>query len=821
MRQKFVFVTAIAVCLTLALVPALADERTIDRHGDRTKAGKGVTAKPGVQIDPSDMAIFTTASGTSTATTTRAASMLSAVPKADPETKLQMLRQLTTMNLESTEQNDAIRSAAFEMLAEQYSASPSRQVMILGKALQFAPDSARRSELESKITALGGDVFALTFNTASLNTYARRDPGADDSCLGAAAVSLPHAETMSIQNDPVAGIVDHNWRSFDLVGAAEDGHFVSIETISDEPGSGTDDTDLRLWDGCPPDGNELAFNQDIPGDFTSRIDSGCLRPGTYYVEVGGFFDQSSPDNFDLEIQITGTCFVPIFDGFEPDNSRADAAGIGHPTPHPPGLGWGRANREIQARSMVNPDREDELGDIDHAEFALTQTSLVRLGTAEQFPTFFNGFTSGSPFSTDTTMGLFFENEPDYGGRCNQSTSNFEPTCITDADCPDPLLDPLPGLPPCIPLQTFPLSKFGNENPIATNDDRPSGGFGSELLVCLPKTSPGTPSSSLQALGGDFLVQVNPWQEPGGINYVDPFDYELMVKNEVGCIYEVEPNGNCCGGQNANPIEVGSTVAAMYDFAATNPSIDRDHFIFDIDSTTNLLFETASPNPDLADTVVQLIVGPSDSGGFFFAGPQDDNSGEGLLSSFTAAIPPASALLGNQVRDANYIVRIFSQFAQPNFYYEFSLLKALDLVAESEPNNSEAEAQSVPFPSLIQGNLAAGCDYDVYQFELTEATFVTIFDDDGAGGDIGDGGLQVTDCSGNVFGCDEDGGPVYLSILDGCLPAGTYCVKYRPWNGGTTFDYDLTIDGVAGCSPTDPPMLNGDNAGRCSNFDSCS
>ena len=209
MRQKFVFVTAITVCLTLALVPALADEYVTDRHGDRNKAGKGVSAKPGVTIDPSDLAIFTFGGASSSAATNRAASMLSAIPKADRDIAIQMLRQLTTMNLESSEQNDAIRSAAFELLADQYSASPSRQVMILGKALQFAPDSARRSELESKITLLGGDVFALTFTTASLNSYARRDPGADDSCLGAAAVALPHTETMSIQNDENAGIVDH------------------------------------------------------------------------------------------------------------------------------------------------------------------------------------------------------------------------------------------------------------------------------------------------------------------------------------------------------------------------------------------------------------------------------------------------------------------------------------------------------------------------------------------------------------------------------------------------------------------------------------
>ena len=66
MRQKFVFVTAMAVCLTLAAVPALANERTIDRHGDRTKAGKGTSAKGAVTIEYSDdeIAVFSIVTAT-------------------------------------------------------------------------------------------------------------------------------------------------------------------------------------------------------------------------------------------------------------------------------------------------------------------------------------------------------------------------------------------------------------------------------------------------------------------------------------------------------------------------------------------------------------------------------------------------------------------------------------------------------------------------------------------------------------------------------------------------------------------------------------
>ena len=423
------------------------------------------------------------------------------------------------------------------------------------------------------------------------------------------------------------------------------------------------------------------------------------------------------------------------------------------------------------------------------------------------------------------MGLYYSNEPDYGGRCNQSTSNFEPFCKTAADCPDPLLDPIDGFPACIPLQAFPLSVFADENPIATNDDGPNG-FASELLLCLPRTAPGGPSAALQELPGDFLVQVTPWRVPGTFNYVDPFDYELQVKNEVGCLYEQEPNGNCCGGANGNPIEFGQRIAAMYDFSATNPFIDRDHFIFDVDVETNVLMETHSPNPDLADTTINLIVGPSDTGGFFFAlsGATHDaaaDAGAGLLSRLEVVLPPASALLGNQVVDANYVARVFSTDVQPNFYYEFSLNKSVPIEVEAEPNDTEATAQSIQFPSLVQGNMG-DCDYDVYEFTIDQPTFVTISDDDlgDSPGDIGDGGLEVTDCNGTRIGCDEDGGPVYLSILQGCLPAGTYCAKYRPWSSGLTYDYVMTFAGTPGCTPDDPPHLTGDEGGRCADFDTC-
>ena len=98
---------------------------------------------------------------------------------------------------------------------------------------------------------------------------------------------------------------DHDWRSFNVPGP--DAWDVRIETISDLPGSFTDDTDLALWMNCPEmAGTLIGFNDDKGGDFTSRINASALAPGTYYVEVGGFADTETPDDFTFELEVTGT-----------------------------------------------------------------------------------------------------------------------------------------------------------------------------------------------------------------------------------------------------------------------------------------------------------------------------------------------------------------------------------------------------------------------------------------------------------------------------------------------------------------------------------
>jgi len=787
--------------LTLAAGIAVTGERIVDRDGDRSKAAKGrhpTFEAPRFSPQVVHMPTALRSSGSRMAATDKATILLALAAKQEHDQAFATLQQIVMMDLPSNERADDVRSRAHEKIARFYTGAPSKQVVHLGLALQFAAAAERRADLQRRILDLGGDLFVLAFRDGPATAYTRRDPGADDSCLGAVAVATPHTETMSITP---AG--DHNWRSFDV---GPHGEAMRIETISDFPGSGTDDTDLGLWDGCPENGGTLiAFSEDIANDFTSRIETECLSPGTYYVEVGGFFDISTPDNFTLEIETIDVCIIPPVDSFEPDDERDQAKTIGYSTSTPPhAYGWGRSRKEIQTRSIFPP------GDRDFVEFRLTRNELVRMGTVGQYPTFFNDFNGSDPGDNpDTVLKLFYENNPSYGGRCNQPDLGFLPVCYSNEDCPDPLDNPIPGFPPCIPLYLYldivPVDPF--DNPLVVNDDRSVGDLGSELLLCLPSSAANSPSLTLQRWGGDYHVEIQAFSAS------DQFDYELQVKNEVGCLFEQEPNN---AFEDATPIEVGQSIAAFYDFVATNPVADADLYRFDVDETTTLRFETFAPNSFQSDTALELYVGPDDNGEFFFTGISDDDGGAGFLSALTLTLLPANELLGNTIADADYFLNVTSFFYNPNYYYEIDLeVVAGPDVVEIEPNDTEASANPVSVGDTVAGVISVSCDYDTYTFTIGEATFVTI--EETAGGDAA---IQLTDCSGDVLSCDDDSGPGFLSLIDGCLPAGTYCWKIRAFAAGDTFAYELELSGTAGCMATDPPAMSGDNRFICLDFDTC-
>jgi len=798
MRQKFVFVTAIAVCLSLALVPAFASGRTVDRSGDRTKAAKGQGATAVVPEFEEQLRSIPANSRLSgdTSVANKATAMISAAAKQEGDTAIATLQQVITMDFESTDQTDRIRSSAHEMLAGLYPESTAKQVMQLSMALQYASDPARRAGIENRISELGGDVFSTAFTTNGLNSYTMRDPGADDSCVGAAAVALPHSEVMSITP---AG--DHNWRSFDVPGP--DGALVRLETFTDGA-AGSDDTDLTLWSECPPV-NQVAFNDDKPGDFTSRIDTGCLIPGTYYVEVGGFFDISTPDNFTLEIEQTGSCEVPPLDGFEPDDSRDDdLADIGLPTDSP-GNGWGRAKKEIQGRSMFPP------GDIDHANVKLTKNELTRMGTRTTWPTFWNNFdTSPNGTNPDTILTLLYDNEPDYGGRCNNELNGFLPVCFSDAECPPcalPDCSPISGLPDCVPIQLFNVP-VDFENPLAENDDRGGGDFGSELLMCLPRSQPQSDSLTMANNPGDYLVRVSPFSAN------DFFAYELNVKNEVGCLFEDEPNGTFA---SATPYEIGTIVSGFYDFVETNPYADDDLYSFDVAATADVAMQTFAPDSLQSDTFFELFVGPDDVGDFFFTGVSNDDGGSGFLSAIAVTLPPASALLGNTTADADYYLNVTSAFYNPNYYYDLaSAFISASAASETEPNDTIGSANTINIGGTVIAMIDAGCDVDTYRFEVTEDTFITLGATAG-----GDSAINLVECgTEQQLSCDDDSGGSMLPSINGCLPAGQYCAQVRAFSAGDSFAYEVQLNGTGGCIPTSPPTMSGDNSFTCLDFASC-
>ena len=105
---------------------------------------------------------------------------------------------------------------------------------------------------------------------------------------------------------------------------------------------------------------------------------------------------------------------------------------------------------------------------------------------------------------------------------------------------------------CIPIYNF---TFGGvqywwpENPLAWNEDKSFADWGSELLVCLPRSDQQTPSLTAD---GNWILRVmsSPYYDPEGI-----FFYQVQVRNEVQCNFELEPNN---GPFDANPIELGQT-----------------------------------------------------------------------------------------------------------------------------------------------------------------------------------------------------------------------------------------------------------------------
>jgi hypothetical protein len=701
---------------------------------------------------------------------------------------------------------DKALAEAYARLGDLYQGAPSKQVHMYGQAMQYTSEPAERARLQSRINELGGNVFDMAM-TNTAQTASTRDVGPDDFCDGAVAITLPWSEVMSIS---VPG--DHNFRSFDVTGP--DGVFVRIETISQNPPF-VDDSTLALWGGC--DGGtpvgQLYLNDDGGEGFMSLIETACLTPGTYYIDVYGYFNVATLFDFTLDVQVTGTCILPSPDSYEPDDDRADATDIGYPTSIPTHAnGWGRAKKEIQDHSIFPSF------DWDNVKLALNKNTFVRMGTAAQFPTFFNGFESipaGTNF--DSYLELLYGVEPNYGGLCNDP-GIFNPYCRVDSDCPEPTNPPIPGFPACIPFYFFNFGGvlyFYPENPLAMNDDRSFSDWSSELALCLPRTSPGGPLSTVTE---DWIIRAlsSPAYDPAGT-----FQYQVQVKNEYDCLFETEPNGDFVLG---NPIVLGETYhgvmessesygpAGAINWPAVATVNDNDLFRFDVDEDSVVEFETTGYDLYAVDTGIELYVGPDDGGLYYFTGLSNDDS-IGWWSYLGAILPPADALLGNLYADADYFLNVTSFWFNLNFPYTLFTSGYVYVAPtfEVEPNDTCATANAVDMGDNIGGELTV-CDYDSFTFSLTGDTYVVI---ESEGGDTT---LLLTTGAEAYLGCDDDSGPGLASRIEGCLPAGDYCAKMRPYSSFSGISaYELTFQATGSCSATNPPDVIFDELFRCDGF----
>jgi hypothetical protein len=689
-------------------------------------------------------------------------------------------------------------------------------------ALQYAESPDHRAELQARIVQLGGDPIAAALepNGASQSAMAA---GSDDTCDGAAGIALPWMETMNIALPPP---VDRNFRVFD-VPFGEEAWSVRIETIAD-PELWWSDTLLWLWGACE-DGmpmEMIAHNDDKDpegGDYMSLIEVECLLPGTYYIEVGGYLDLVEVPDFTFEVELTGACSIPLPDDYEPDETRELGALIGKPTSIPSNAnGFGRYRSMTQARSLFPDD------DVDHMHFDLNRPEWIQILFGVEMPNKWNGqvwdymtYNEGDPW-----VQVFYGDEPDYGGFCNDPASGYAPYCRTAEDCPPPAGPPNPAFPTCVPIYQFTfggVKPFNEENPLIWNHDYPGyEGFvtGPNLQTCLPPTQKGAGLSASASGGWDMRVETDPWFDP---LYSPPmFNYELWMRPRFECNFEDEPNNGPFG---ARPISFDGTafygIQDASTFFGSQPDFwftpDSDWYSFDTDelpwNPAVVTVTTDGFNQYAVDTALVLYVGPDDYGYYYDTGLYDDDGGEGYLSELEAVLPPANELLGNMVAEAEYFVDVTTFWLVPNFPYAVSAgariyVPPLPPIEETEPNTYCETGNEFDISQQVIAEMNPQCDFDAFLFTITEPTLMNL---ETNGGDTA---MLLQDAN-QVICCDDDtgGGPIWNSIIsDACLPPGDYCVRIRPYDSSVTSPYTLDIINFGSCEPTDPPQATCDWAG---------
>ena len=114
---------------------------------------------------------------------------------------------------------------------------------------------------------------------------------------------------------------------------------------------------------------------------------------------------------------------------------------------------------------------------------------------------------------------------------------------------------------------------------------------------------------------------------------------------------------------------------------------------------------------------------------------------------------------------------------------------------------------------ISATIGDTCDVDSFKTTLLKPTFMT-FETTG----LVDTVMEIVDCETgvDVAFCDDDRGVGVASQIQGCLPAGEYCVSVRGFSAFTTGDYNFKIRAGSECPAADPPLVSADGAMGCLN-----
>lgn len=557
-----------------------------------------------------------------------------------------VLNKVVGMDLPANRPANKLVADAYKTLGDIYRAEAGgiKAISFYNLALQRLSPELDHDMITNVRGLVGGLQSANPAATITPSAPTILDAG-DDTCDVAVPVTLPWTEIMSIYP---AG--DHNFRSFTTTANST----VHIETHSTDIYG--DDTNLTLWGGCSGSTatDFLVFDDDGGDGFLSLIDSPCLPPGTYYVDVGGFADISTPDDFELEITETSTgCFIPAPDAYEPDDEIGAASKIGFRNN---GVGegnqYGRDNKNIQQHTIY-PGL-----DIDFVKFGLSRANWVRLETS-------------GDMNPDTIEGLSFPDGTLIAVNDDKAVGDFSSkieACLPEGDWYGVVIG-YSGVDtfnydwavdveyPCL-FEEEPNGAFATANAIEPGEPiygihtyAPVGDndfftftLDAASLVTLETSgydiynvdttldlydSNGVLLASDEDGGEGYLSKISTMLDPGTY-YVNvwsyygapTFPYGLTLTLPAPPIPESEPNDSC---GTANAVTVGDTVAA-----AISPAGDYDYFALTVPADGYVQMETTGIS---GDTVLNIY----SADGSAFVGCDDDN-GDGLFSLWSCCLP---------------------------------------------------------------------------------------------------------------------------------------------------------------------------------------